>query len=452
MFNLKIRFKIFKMKVKLLCLSMLFLSAKTQAQTTISVFDEVLFYDGYATVVTEPVPAGVVRHRNDLYATKLTTAQLASFGSDVTMNVTIKAACDNSDRIGNVNLALVPKGSTSYIPDSVERIEIGRYITPFMNKNVMPNEVPYTYTVNNLGGIFKDQALNNTYDFWVELEVFGVPYSANTQVAGCAGRNDVFYGSLDFVTSGTITPNTYLLPLSMKKDFNNYQAGASDAVGTTVKTITFDLDQAVNDATFYLITSNHGANSGGEEYVRRWHYVKFNGTEVLSYRPGGKSCEPYRQYNTQGNGIYQSSPQTEAWWTNWNNWCPGDTIPIRKISLGNLTAGTHTFEISVPQAVFNQQQGNIPFSLYLQGTKTSTVGLDEVFSNALKIYPNPAENVVYLDSKNEIKIVTIVDAFGKIIGKHNQTTIDISQIQSGIYFLEIEFSEGIVVTKKIVKN
>lgn len=440
------------MKVKLLCLSMLFLSVKTQAQTTISVFDEVLFYDGYAAVVTEPVPTGVIRHRNDLYATKLSETQLASFGSQVTMNVTIKAACDNYDRIGNVNLALVPKGSSSYTPDSVERIEVGRYITPFMNKNVMPNEVPYTYTVNNLGAIFKDQALNNTYDFWVELEVFGVPYAANTQVAGCSGRNDVFYGSLDFVTSGTITPNTYLLPLSMKANFNNYQEGASDAIGTTVKTISFELNQAVNDATFYLITSNHGANSGGEEYVRRWHYVKFDGAEVLSYRPGGKSCEPYRQYNTQGNGIYQGSPQTETWWTNWNNWCPGDTIPIRRISLGNLTAGTHTFEISVPQAVFNQQQGNIPLSLYLQGTKTAIVGLDEVFSNSLKIYPNPSDNVVYLNSQNEIKEVTILDASGKIIGKHKQSTIDISQIQAGIYFLEIEFSEGIIVTKKIVKN
>ncbi len=71
----------------------------------------------------------VIRHRNDLYARKLTDQELQSIGNTSTMNVTIKASCDNHDRIGNVNLALVPKGATSYKPDSVSRIEIGRYIT-----------------------------------------------------------------------------------------------------------------------------------------------------------------------------------------------------------------------------------------------------------------------------------------------------------------------------------
>ena len=31
----------------------------------------------------------------------------------------------------------------------------------------------------------------------------------------------------------------------------------------------------LNDAKLYVITSNHGANSGGEEYNRRNHYIYF---------------------------------------------------------------------------------------------------------------------------------------------------------------------------------
>lgn len=46
----------------------------------------------------------------------------------------------------------------------------------------------------------------------------------------------------------------------------------------------------------------------------------------------------------------------------------------------------------------------------------------------------------------------MIDAFGKFIGKHNLTTIDISQIQTGIYFLQIEFSESVIITQKIVKK
>lgn len=79
-------------------------------QNQIRLFDKVLFYDGYATAVSAPVPTGVIRHRNDLYAIKLTDAQLASIGSTLTMNVTLKAACDNYDRIGNGIWHLCPKG------------------------------------------------------------------------------------------------------------------------------------------------------------------------------------------------------------------------------------------------------------------------------------------------------------------------------------------------------
>lgn len=419
-----------------------------------TVFDEILFYDGYAETVAHPVPEGVIRHRNDLYAKKITAEQLASFGNQVTMNVTIKAACDNYDRIGNVNLAFVPKGQTTYNPGDVQRIEVGRYITPFMNKNISPTEVPYTYSVDNLAKIFKDPVINDTYDIWAELEVFGVPYAANTQVTGCSGRNDVFYGTLEFVSTGTFDhdPETFLLPLSMKANFNNYQTGATDEVGTTQKTITFELEETIYDAKFHLITSNHGAGSGGEEYVRRWHYVYFNGPQVLSYRPGGLSCEPFRVYNTQGNGIYGTSPQSAAWWANWNNWCPGDKIPIREISLGTLDSGTHTFVISVPAAQFLGQDGNFPLSLYLQGSYSATASIEDISKTAFKIYPNPASDIITIESSDEIKEVMIFDMLGKKVSYSTKNQINISGLVSGIYFVHAEFENNAKMVRRIVKK
>lgn len=101
---------------------------------TFKIFDQVLFYDGYAKISTEPVPEGIIRLRNDLYTTKLSDTQLQSIGSSLTAKITIKASCDNYDRIGNLNLALVPKNAATYNPNEVQRIELGRFITPFMNK------------------------------------------------------------------------------------------------------------------------------------------------------------------------------------------------------------------------------------------------------------------------------------------------------------------------------
>src|SRR4029077_6074660 len=116
------------------------------------------------------VPDGVIRFRNDLYSTKLSAEQIQKLGTKLTFKVTINALCDNYDRIGNVNLALVPKGETSYALNSVQRIEVGRFITPFMNKNKTPNAVPYSLVADNIAKILKDPILNTKYDFWVELQ------------------------------------------------------------------------------------------------------------------------------------------------------------------------------------------------------------------------------------------------------------------------------------------
>lgn len=443
------------MKKILSSLLALAFSAGVFAQTTTNIMSGVVFFDGYASVVSDPTPTGVIRFRNDLVTKKLTTQDLATVGNELTISITISALCDNYDRIGNVSLALVPPGSTTYDPATVSRIEIGRFITPFMNKNVQPTSVPYSFEVNNIAKILKSADIASNFDFWLELEVFGVPYAANTQVSGCSGRNDVFEGKVDFVSNGPdagFNPETYLQALSFKADFNNYQATATDAVGTTVKTISFTTSQTIYDAKFYLITSNHGANSGGEEYVRRVHNVDFDGSPVLTYTPGGKSCEPYRQYNTQGNGIYGSSAQTASWWTSWNNWCPGDVIPIREISLGTLAAGTHTFKISVPAAQFSGQNGNFPLSLYLQGSKSEVLAIEELNKTTLHLFPNPANSMLNIQTDKDIQKLELLDASGKTLGKELTNPVNLAGIDTGIYFIQVRFTDGMISRQRFMKQ
>ncbi|MFT3911261.1 MAG: peptide-N-glycosidase F-related protein [Ferruginibacter sp.] len=343
--------------------------------TTIHVFDTLLFFDGYAATVAGPAPPeGIIRHRNDLYARKLTDKELASIGSTLHMKVTVKAACDNYDRIGNVNMALVPKGSATYIPADVPRIEIGRYITPFINKNKTPNSASYDYDINNIASLLKESSIISNYDIWIELELFGVPYAANKEVAGCAGRNDVYYGSLEFTTNGRVPvqSNNVLIPIVFKQDLNNYKSTGTDTIGKTTKTISFNVPRDLNDAVLFLITSNHGANEGGEEYNRRDHFVYFDNALMLTYKPGRPSCEPFRILNSQGNGIYEAKPKDDKEWQSFSNWCPGDKIDIHRIELGHVPAEVHYFKISVPDAVFAGGEGYIPLSVYLQG-KTSRI-------------------------------------------------------------------------------
>ena len=430
-------------------------AAKGIAQDTFTVFDEVLFYDGYAETVNEPVPDGVLRLSNSCYTRKLNAEELAAFGNMLTMNITIKAACDNYDRIGNANLALVPKNQESYTYNEVERIEIGRYITPFMNKNIDPDEVPYSFTIDNVAQIFKDETILAEYDIWIELELFGVPYAANTQVAGCSGRNDVFYGTLEFVTDVNPTVeygNNFFLPLSFKYLLRDYTLDGTDILGETVRTITFNLEEDVPNAKFYLITSNHGANSGGEEYIRRWHYIYLDGEQVLSYKPGGISCEPFRVYNTQGNGIYGASPMTDAQWASFSNWCPGDKIPIRVIELGDLAAGEHSFKIDVPDAVFNGDQGEFPMSLYLQGY-SETLATQTSVKTKFSLTPNPVKDILNINvQETQVANVVVTSVTGQTVYESQSSILDLSQLQGGMYIVKIQFANGKTAISKLLKN
>ena len=454
------------MKKSLLFIFYAFIAYQSNAQTKIQIFDKVLYFDGYGAKVDTPLPpAGVIRHQNYLYARKMTDVELSSIGSSLQMKVTVKASCDNYDRIGNVNMALVSKDSSTYNPKNVPRIELGRFITPFMNKNVMPDSVPYLFDINNVALLMKDTGITNHYNIWIELEIFGVPYAANTQVAGCSGRNDVFFGSLVFITN-TIPPvksNNVLIPISISANFNNYQISATDTIGKTTRTFQVEIPTAFTDASFYLITSNHGSNTGGEEYNRRNHFVYVDDTFKLKYKPGRTSCEPFRKYNTQANGIYGSGPRTSSQWQSFSNWCPGDKIDIRRIDMGSMSSGTHKFKIEVPDAVFTGGQGNFPLSVYLHGKTSGKIDnpLDTMavivtpvdsISATVKIYPNPVSDILTIEGKG-ISTVVIMDQLGRNVYNRNDFTdklrLNCSQFPCGMYIARL-IVNGQIIYKKFV--
>lgn len=425
-----------------------------KSQTSINVFSQIVFYDGYASNVSQPVPANTIRLANSRYTRKMTDNELNSFQNKIQMNVTIGALCDNYDRIGGVHIALVPKGQASYTMNDpqVKRMEVGRYITPFMNKNISPTEVPYTYEVNNLYAVFSNAALRAAYDIWVELDVFGVPYAANTQVAGCANRNDVFAGTLTFVTSNdpAIT-NTFnsLLPLLDSSSLNNYNN--TDVAGQTVRLVNFNLPQTAANASFFIVTSPHGAGTNGEEYVRRQNFVYLDNSQVLNFFPGGKSCEPYRMYNTQGNGIYGSTPKTTLWWTSWNNWCPGDAVPVRTFSVPSLSAGSHTLKYEVPDAEFYNQDGQVVLSMYMQG-QSQNLSVKDVSTVDVSIFPNPTVDYVTVRGQKEVKQISVFTMDGRKLSETSGPKADLTAYPAGTYLLDIVLEGNMRFTHKVIKK
>ena len=429
----------------------------------IRIYDSVVFYDGYRMKDNPDslLNDGVLRHSCSLYSRKLTDEQLDALGEKLNLNVYVEACCDNYDRIGNINIAFVGKGAEGYVPEETERIEIGRFITPFMNMNKEPKVVPYSYEINYLSSLLRDKDLRAKYDLWLEFELFGVPYAANEQIRGCAGRSDVFAGTLEFVTNqpAEATQGNILVPIVMKKpeyigaNLNNYKEEATDTIGKTVKTYTFTVPEDVEDAQLVLITSNHGANAGGEEYNRRRHFVYVDDALVLYYTPGRESCEPFRKYNTQGNGIYGRTEMTDQEWQSFSNWCPGDVIDNRIIHLGAYKAGEHKVRIRVPSAKFVNKEGDIPVSLYFHGLKEGAFesGVSEIAAMPSGVEIVKKEGLLMIETEKDVVSVEVYTVSADMVHRQwNKNAIALDSFAPGVYVVCVDLADGNVVSKKIM--
>lgn len=77
-----------------------------------------------------------------------------------------------------------------------------------------------------------------------------------------------------------------------------------------------------------------------------------------------------------------------------------------------------------------------------------TVGINEIEKEDIKIFPNPASDILNIDSKHEINSIRIFNSNGKLCLNQNNGNIEIvniSELSSGIYFIELS-------TKDFVKK
>ncbi len=86
------------------------------------------------------------------------------------------------------------------------------------------------------------------------------------------------------------------------------------------------------------------------------------------------------------------------------------------------------------------------------------VGIQDVSSSAaFSIYPNPANDVLNIASDAELNVAKVFDVAGKLvkvvhIGGAFSNAMDISDLNNGVYILELETVTGETNTSKILKN
>ena len=130
-----------------------------------------------------------------------------------------------------------------------------------------------------------------------------------------------------------------------------------------------------------------------------------------------------------------------------NNQWQQFTVDLSSVSNQNIDR----FVLFLDQSVVNWD------TYYLDDFHLSDIPLETQyleFSDNIKIFPQPAKNVVNISSVNSISSVSVLDITGKSISNtsflknKNNVTIDISILDAGVYLVSVVLNDK-VITKKI---
>ena len=77
--------------------------------------------------------------------------------------------------------------------------------------------------------------------------------------------------------------------------------------------------------------------------------------------------------------------------------------------------------------------------------------IESAFANDINIFPNPTTGIVNIEAEGLNKVV-VYDVTGRMMmSVVNESTIDISNLEAGVYFFSVETANGSAM-KKLVKE
>ncbi|NMH29182.1 T9SS type A sorting domain-containing protein [Flavobacterium silvaticum] len=80
------------------------------------------------------------------------------------------------------------------------------------------------------------------------------------------------------------------------------------------------------------------------------------------------------------------------------------------------------------------------------------LGTEEQQLTKATIYPNPTSSQIRVNTSSGVKRLRAVNNLGQLTGESSSEILDVEQFRSGIYFLEIELTDGSKETMKFIKK
>jgi hypothetical protein len=171
-------------------------------------------------------------------------------------------------------------------------------------------------------------------------------------------------------------------------------------------------------------------------------------------------------YDTYGFDVYGQPPvfsnDSAQWQTlSWTGAVPANAVVgyvlIKFYNQPNLYSFTKNARVWLDNFQFRENGGN---NLIANGGfEDWIVGVDEnsVIDELVSVYPNPANDFVMINLRNEATEISISDITGKQILKvdvsgKGMSRVDVSQLPVGVYFIKALLKDRSIVTKKLMVN
>ena len=95
-------------------------------------------------------------------------------------------------------------------------------------------------------------------------------------------------------------------------------------------------------------------------------------------------------------------------------------------------------------------------SVSIIGKISDDVNVNEIEDTQCRVYPNPVNDMLYIEVATEIEEIVVYDIYGRhqvteTASHQGNLAIDVSNLKAGIYFVKINTHEGNIV-KRIIKN
>lgn len=129
-----------------------------------------------------------------------------------------------------------------------------------------------------------------------------------------------------------------------------------------------------------------------------------------------------------------------------------------QISGTSSTVGTNDIVIQITANISIPFAGNMDVPYEFEGYKIivdPALGVSLVKEDVVRVYPNPAYDVLTVEGVSNARSVRIVDLNGQVVSVSNvsgaKQEINVADLISGVYFVQIEGDNGTVLQKFVKK-